>query len=249
MSTSVRIAVLAACLAMAGCGRAVLYANLSEQQANEVESVLLAAHLDADKSLAENKKGWSVTVAKNDFPSAMRLLKSSGLPAEPFESMGEVFKKEGFVSSPTEERARYLFAMSQELSHTLEQIDGVVAARVHIALPENDPLSEGKKSASASVVIIEQPGAKLRERETDIKAIVTDGVEGLDDINKVTVKFFTRAPSSGDAAEKQPAAQVISHQDDGVATIAAIAAVPASLVVALGAWFGRRRTQAKATPW
>jgi len=199
MATHVRIALLASCLALAGCGRAVLYANLSEQQANEVEAVLLAAHVDADKQFAENKKGWSVTVAKNDFPQAMSLLKSAGLPAEPFESMGEVFKKEGFVSSPTEERARYLFAMSQELSHTLEQIDGVVAARVHIALPENDPLAEGRKSASASVVIIEQPGAKLRERETDIKAIVTDGVEGLDDINKVTVKFFTRAPGASGA--------------------------------------------------
>lgn len=196
MASNMRIGMLAACLALTGCGRAVLYGNLSEQQANEVEAVLLASHIDADKTLAENKKGWSVTVSKSDFPAAMQLLKSAGLPAEPFESMGEVFKKEGFVSSPTEERARYLFAMSQELSHTLEQIDGVVAARVHIALPENDPLSEGKKSASASVVIIEQPGAKLRERETDIKAIVTDGVEGLEDINKVTVKFFTRAPGT-----------------------------------------------------
>jgi type III secretion protein J len=195
MASNVRIGVVAVCLLMAGCGRAVLYGNLSEQQANEVEAVLLAAHVDADKTLAENKKGWSVTVSKGDFPQAMQLLKSAGLPAAPFESMGEVFKKEGFVSSPTEERARYLFAMSQELSHTLEEIDGV-AARVHIALPENDPLSEGKKSASASVVIIERPGAKLRERETDIKAIVTDGVEGLDDINKVTVKFFTRAPGA-----------------------------------------------------
>jgi type III secretion protein J len=197
MARNLRIvSAIAACLLMAGCGRAVLYGNLSEQQANEVEAVLLAAKVDADKQLAENKKGWSVTVSKGDFPQAMRLLKSAGLPAEPFESMGEVFKKEGFVSSPTEERARYLFAMSQELSHTLEEIDGVVSARVHIALPENDPLTEGKKSASASVVIIEQPGAKLRERETDIKAIVTDGVEGLDDINKVTVKFFTRAPGA-----------------------------------------------------
>jgi type III secretion protein J len=217
MSPHVRIAIFAACLALAGCGRAVLYANLGEQQANEVEAVLLAAHVDADKQLAENKKGWSVTVAKSDFPQAMQLLKSAGLPAEPFESMGEVFKKEGFVSSPTEERARYLFAMSQELSHTLEEIDGVVAARVHIALPENDPLAEGKKSASASVVIIEQPGAKLRERETDIKAIVTDGVEGLDDINKVTVKFFTRAPGASGAPTESATPTVATLKGGGSA--------------------------------
>ena len=50
-------------------------------------------------------------------------------------------------------------------------------------------------------MVIERPGANLEMRETDIKAIVTDGIEGLRDINRVTVKFFTRhAPNTGVAA-------------------------------------------------
>jgi type III secretion protein J len=63
---------------------------------------------------------------------------------------------------------------------------------VHIALPERSLLDDKPQSASASVVIIERPGANLELRETDIKAIVTDGIEGLKDVNRVTVKFFTR---------------------------------------------------------
>ncbi|MCG8614167.1 MAG: hypothetical protein MI864_26950 [Pseudomonadales bacterium] len=109
--------------------------------------------------------------------------------------MGDVFKKEGFVSSPTEERARFLYAISQELTQTLMEIDGVITARVHVALPEKALLSENQGSASVSVVVIQSPNANLSNYETDIKAIITDGVEGLDDVNKVTVKFFTRNES------------------------------------------------------
>jgi type III secretion protein J len=190
------------CLMLAGCGRAVLFADLDEHQANQVEAALLAADVDAEKVLADNKKGWKILVESADFPHAVEVLRARGLPTDSFDTLGSVFKKEGFVSSPLEERARYLYALSQELAHTLEQIDGVVSARVHIALPQHDPLDHDDKSASASVVIIEQPGSKVRERETDIKAIVTDSVEGLDDINKVTVKFFTREQAEAPAPAK-----------------------------------------------
>jgi type III secretion protein J len=193
------------CAVLAGCGRAVLFADLDEHQANQVEAALLAADVDAEKVPADNKKGWKILVESGDFPHAVEVLRAQGLPTDSFDTLGSVFKKEGFVSSPLEERARYLYALSQELERTLEQIDGVVAARVHIALPQHDPLDHDDKSASASVVIIEQPGSKVRERETDIKAIVTDSVEGLDNINKVTVKFFTREhPEAPVPTQKSP---------------------------------------------
>jgi type III secretion protein J len=113
--------------------------------------------------------------------------------------MGDIFKKEGFVSSPLEERARYLYALSQELAQTLSLIDGVVSARVHVALPEHRPLDDAPRSASAAVAIIQEPDVDLSPLEIDIKAIITDGVEGLDDVNRVTVKFFTRRSQPGKA--------------------------------------------------
>lgn len=185
-------ALAAASMLLAACGREPLYSKLSETQANEVQSALLNAGISAAKVTMPKDGGYAVEVGMSDVPKSMAVLKAKGLPREQLESMGDVFKKEGFVSSPLEERARYLHALSQELERTLMQIDGVVSARVHIALPEKDMLSEHPNSASASVVIIEEPDANLKERETDIKAIVTDGVEGLDDINRVTVKFFPR---------------------------------------------------------
>ena len=187
-------------LVLVGCTRNVLYTELTETQANEVEAALLSAHIDADKSAVAKSKSVSISVSHGDIPRAMAVLTAAGLPRQQLRSLGDVFPKEGFVSSPLEERARYVFALSQEVEQTLLQFDGVVDARVHIALPERNVLDDKPQSASASVVIIEQPGAHLESRETDIKAIVTDGIEGLRDVNRVTVKFFTRRPAGAPAA-------------------------------------------------
>ena len=193
---------LTVCL-LAGCTRGPLYSDLTEPQANEVQAALLSAGIDARKEAMVKSKGWAIEVDRSDVPHAMAVLGASGLPRQPLRTLGEVFPKEGFVSSPLEERARYVFALSQEVEQTLLQLDGVVDARVHIAMPERSVFDDKSPSASASVVIIEQPGASLETRETDIKAIVTDGIEGLSDINRVTVKFFTRraADSLGTAAQ------------------------------------------------
>ena len=180
-----------------GCSRSPLYTDLTEAQANEVQAALLAAHIDAQKSALAKSKGWSIAVAHSEIPQAMAVLEASGLPRQSLRTLGDVFPKESFVSSPLEERARYIFALSQEVQQTLMQLDGIVDARVHIALPERSLLDDKPQSASASVVIIERPGANLELRETDIKAIVTDGIEGLKDINRVTVKFFTRHAAAG----------------------------------------------------
>jgi len=187
-------------LVLVGCTRNVLYTELTETQANEVEAALLSAHIDADKSAVAKSKSFSISVSHGDIPRAMAVLTAAGLPRQQLRSLGDVFPKEGFVSSPLEERARYVFALSQEVEQTLLQFDGVVDARVHIALPERNVLDDKPQSASASVVIIEQPGAHLESRETDIKAIVTDGIEGLRDVNRVTVKFFTRRPAGAPPA-------------------------------------------------
>jgi len=188
-------AALLLAVGLAGCARTPLYSDLTETQANQVQAALLSAGIDAQKTPMAKGKGWSISVDRPDIPQAMSVLTAAGLPREPSRTLGEVFPKEGFVSSPLEERARYVFALSQEVEHTLKQLDGVVEARVHIAIPERTVLDDKPLSASASVVIIERPDATLQSRETDIKAIVTDGIEGLSDINRVTVKFFTRRPS------------------------------------------------------
>lgn len=177
---------------LAGCGKDPLYSKLDEQQANEMLAVLVGAGIDASKKAVD--EGWSIEVARSGVPQAMKVLKAEGYPHEPYQSLGEVFRKEGFVSTQLEERARLLHALSQELSRTISAIDGVVVARVHLAIPERNPLSDQKPLSSASVFIKHKPGSQVVNKAASIKALVVNSVEGLP-YDNVTVTFFASDPA------------------------------------------------------
>jgi type III secretion protein J len=117
-----------------------------------------------------------------------------------------VFKREGFISSPLEERARLLHAMSQEMSNTLTHIDGVITARVHLVVPERNPLSDQPLPASASVFIKHRADRSLADQVPQIKALVVNSIEGLSYEN-VTVALFSAEPLT-----RRPRAMVVPAQ-------------------------------------
>ena len=119
---------------LAGC-QENFYTGLEENDANEILAVLRNHGLKLNKEPGE-KKTWNLTIEKSQLPQAMALLAKNGLPRDRFENMGQIFKKEGLISSPLEEKARFTYALSQELSETITLIDGVLAARVHVVPQE-----------------------------------------------------------------------------------------------------------------
>lgn len=169
---------MALALLLAACGGQDIHTGLTEREANDMVAALGSAGIAAGKTAGE-KETWSVAVDSGDFPRAVEVLRANGLPREEFESLGSVFKKEGFTSSPLAERARLMFGLSQELSRTISEIDGVVQARVHLTMPEADPLSRAAPPSSASVFVKYRPGFDLRNQTGAIKSLVTNGVEGL----------------------------------------------------------------------
>jgi type III secretion protein J len=175
-----RCAWIGAALLLVGCGRIDLYTNLSEQQANEVAAVLLAAEIDADKHVSETK-AWAVRIEKSNLPRAMDVLEGAGVPRTSAPTMAELFKKDGFISSPLEERARFISATAMELQQTLGRMNGVLDARVHLAMPERDPLTDAVVPPSASVFVRYAQDVKFAENGgvNNVKALVRDAVEGL----------------------------------------------------------------------
>lgn len=167
--------------------QADLYTKLSESEANEIVALLLRNGVSASRVAA--KDGTStVRVEETSFANAVALLKEAGLPRPKFATMGEVFADTKLVSSPTEERARFIYAVSQELSKTLSEIDGVITARVHLVLPRNDPLREDNKPSSASVFIKHDAAVSIAPLLPQIKTLVTNSIEGLT-YEKVSVVF------------------------------------------------------------
>jgi type III secretion protein J len=231
-----RAGALALALLLAACGGQEIHTGLSENEANEMVAVLSTAGVSAAKA-AGDKETWSVSVDDGDFARAVEVLRANGLPREEFESLGTVFKKEGFTSSPLAERARLIYGLSQELSRTISGIDGVVQARVHMTMPEADPLSRAAAPASASVFVKYRPGFDLRNQTGAIKSLVTNGVEGLS-YDRVSVVMVAAKPLP------VPARSALSGIAGTAATVLGAAVLLLGAVLAaLSAprWLKRRR--------
>ena len=191
-------------LALAGC-KSALYSGLNESEANEIVAALSGGGIDARKERLEGEQ-WQVQVDEGRLGAALDLLKSQGLPHERFASIGDMFQKQGLVSTPAEERMRYIYAISQELSQTLRSIDGVVAARVHVVIPSNDPLSDKIRPSSAAVFIKHRPDVDLRLLGPAVKDMVAHSIEGLS-ADQVSLSLFeAQRPAAAVAAESGAAA-------------------------------------------
>lgn len=193
---ALQVALMSLCLLMAACGgRVDLMGAIPEDEANEVLGALLKADIPARK--VPGKEGMvAVQVDGQQVSRALEVLRENGLPRERHAGMGQVFKKEGLISSPLEERARYIYALSQEISGTLSKIDGVLYARVHVVLPERGAAGEPGVPSTAAVFIKHQDGYDLDLLQPQIRRLVTNSIPGLS-AERVSIVFVAaRAPAS-----------------------------------------------------
>jgi type III secretion protein J len=180
-----------ALLLIACTPRVELISQVSESQANDVIAALSDRGVAAEK--IPGKEGMvSVQVPQDKIARAIEIMHAAGLPHEPYVSLGDVFKKDGLISSPTEERARMLFALSQELSHTISQIDGVIYAQVHVVLPEHAGFGETGNPSSAAVFIKHEDTANLDDVVPQIRRLVANSIPGLT-YDKVSVELVPTA--------------------------------------------------------
>ena len=175
----ISMVMMCAALLFAGCDKeTTLHSGLEERQANLVMAALLDSGIECRKEPGDEGT-WKVMVAGAKFAEAVNLLERRGLPRQPRQGIGEVFKKTGMISSPSEERIRFMDALAQDISRTISMIDGVVDARVHVVLPENDPFARNALPSSAAVAIRSRWDADLTELVPSVKGLVKNAIEGL----------------------------------------------------------------------
>ncbi len=180
-------------LLLVGCDKeTTLFSGLEEGQANAAIAALLDAGIEASKTPGDEGT-WNVLIGSKDFAAAANLCEQRGLPRRSFQGVGDVFKKTGMVSSPTEERIRFMDAIAQDLSRTISMIDGVVDARVHVVLPGNDPFAKNTLPSSAAVAIRSRWDADLTDAIPQVKSLVKNAIEGLA-YEKITVTVFKDLP-------------------------------------------------------
>lgn len=166
--------------AFGGC-TATLQGGVDEPEANQMILVLAEAGIDADKSESGAGGGWRVQVDRCDLSRAWRTLRAAGLPRPHHAGFREVYQERALVPGRMEEQAVYLSALQEEIAQTLETVEGIVSARVHVTLRPASRLDKSRTGSSASVLLSFRPGPQGARpiSEPAVQDLVAHAVEGL----------------------------------------------------------------------
>ena len=189
-----RIVPLLGALLFAGCNVPVA-AGLEEADASQAVVALERSGIAAEKERDPEKEGsFRVLVPRDDAASALTSLAAEGLPPRPAPGVLDALGKGSMVPSRLAEHARLVSGTGGELERSLKALDGVVSARVHLAVPPHDPLALGEEPETASAsVLIRHRGATPPVAMSDVQRLVAGAVPGLSP-ERVSV-VMTSAPT------------------------------------------------------
>ena len=152
-----------------------LYAGLPEAEKARVVEALTngGIQVQLDPTTGE------VLVPTSDYHTARMQLAAQGLPAsvpEGYDSISEI----PMGSSRTVENVRLKQSQEIELARSISEIQGLVAARVHLAIPEKSVFARASVPPSASVFVQMEDGRALsRQQISAIVHLVSSSVPSL----------------------------------------------------------------------
>ena len=188
-----------ATLAATGCAVSVA-GDLDEARANRVVALLSANGIAADKAVDPAEPGrFDVEVASDEASRAVDVLVDQGPPSRDAPGVLEALGTSSLVPSPQAEHERVLAGIAGDLTTSLEGIDGVLSARVHLAAARPDPLAvDGAVAPPTAAVLIRYRGANPPIREEDVARLVAFSVPGLAK-ERVAVVYSAAAPQRAGA--------------------------------------------------
>lgn len=173
------LACLCLCALLFGCN-VPLVEGLNESAASEVVVALADADIGASKERDPNSENrYRVSVANDDVESALAVLDGAGLPNRGEVGVLDALGDGALVPSRSAERARLLVGTAGELEQSLREVSGVLSARVHLAVPERDPLGSEQTPAPSAAVLVRYSGATPPIAADDIRRLVAGAVAGL----------------------------------------------------------------------
>ncbi len=155
----------------------LLYAGLSAQEASRVSTALDQAGLDYQI----DPRSGDIKVPATEVHSTRLVLARGGLPKQASKGFSMLDQKPTLGTSNFIERARFNRALQEELVQTMESMDSVGEARVHLSIPRQTSFLRSRLSPSASVMLSLYPGRSLNQVQVaGIKHLVSASVAGLD---------------------------------------------------------------------
>jgi flagellar M-ring protein FliF len=175
---------------------APLYTNLAPSDASAIVDKLNSQKIPYQLGAA----GTEILVPKSKVYTTRLTISAAGLPAS--KNTGySLLDKVGVTTSEFMQQVDYQRAIEGELANTIQAMDGVSAATVHLAIPQQNVFNDGSQKPTAAVMVSTAPGATLTtEQVQSIVYLVSSSVPSMD-ANGVTVTdsagHVLSAPGSG----------------------------------------------------
>ncbi len=232
-----------ALLALSACQEQIVH-DLSEREANKVISHLSLAKLGAQKVIQPDGR-WAISVAHDAIVPALTYLDTQRVLAS--RDVKGPTGKGSMIPSREEQWFRYERSVAMSIEESLAAIPGVLEARVHVNLPEEDPLFgvPGRPGGSGSVLLVVEE--RFVTKDEEIAALV-GGAAGIPrDVIRV-LKSPAALPKQAEADRPLPAGE----QPPAIASSVKVPwaegmAVCAALVTVVGIRQVRARRHKKVT--
>ncbi len=155
--------------------------GLDDKSLGEVQSKL------EDLKIPFEISGSSVLVPQREADEARIQLATAGLPDTGYIGYSSVSNSFGMTEDQF--NIQVLDALQQSLNHTIESIDGVESAQVHIVMPQEQVfVSQPQDTAKASVFVQLGTGVQLSSAQVaGIQQLVAHSVKGLSASNVTVV--------------------------------------------------------------
>jgi type III secretion protein J len=195
---------LVTALSAVGCTVPVA-AGVEEGDANRIVVALDRVRVDATKEPDPGTEGrFRVVVPRDDVARALTTMSAEGLPRPNPAGVLSSVDRGALVPSRSAEHAQVVAGLAGDLERTLETVDGVLAARVHLNLPEPDPLRGSRDprdlagSRATASVLIEHRGSSTPIAVNEVQRLLAGGVAGLapQDVAVVAIERAAGAPTA-----------------------------------------------------
>lgn len=157
-------------------GYGVLFSQL-----NETDAASVVAQLKQQKiPYRLTDGGGTIEVPAARVYDTRLALFSSGVPLSGGVGF-EIYDHQGYGLTEEDQRVEYQRALQGELARTIDSIEGVKDARVHLVIPPRSIFKSDRESPSAAVALALKPGVSLgRAQVTGMQRLVAASVAGLE---------------------------------------------------------------------
>jgi flagellar M-ring protein FliF len=167
-----------------------LFESVPYTEAREITEALKKNNIDYSIEEKGNSGMATIKVANEDMPEARMQVASLGLPKD--NRVGfELFNEQEFGATDFDQKIKYLRAIEGELSKTIEMLEPVQGAKVHIALPQDSLFVARQVKPTASVVLTLQESMILLPKQVKgIKHLVASSIPKLSPDDVTIVNAF-----------------------------------------------------------